>query len=638
MATFQELMRAADRADRAGDEEGARTLVRAARKMMPKSDTPQDGLYRDGDSGLVLPTVGDNLAPAPQADTFGDTVSKVTEPARNMMSGFAAGVMDETQSPTHQALPDWLPERAKHAASLAGDLGGTALGALGTAYSTAAGTVGEVLGGTPTQERKLASDLMAMGEIAVPQLAGASGTVAASGKAARAAKNLAPKTPMQEAARAADDLGITPSLGAGGKTRAQAAGILESTPISSGRIVADSQRFVGEVEDQFNRTIAKVGTVRDSADAGAQLQKGLQKFVSDFKDKSEELYARVGQFLPENATVQADATVATIRDAAAAFQGKDALLRELGLSKWDRIAEDLQGGISWQGVKDLRTSVGRAIARSDSVLGDTDTAQLKRLYASLTNDMERAVAAAGPEATAAWKRANNYYKRGADRIEGDLDKFVSADSPERAIEAFVSSTKMDRATSNEKRLFRIKASVPQGEWGDVAASVIDRLGRARAGGQNADGDAFSMATFLTEWNKMSKGAKSALLPQEARKEMDQLAKVAEVGKGAEREINHSRSGTVMTSAIAGSGLATAPVTTTAILGSTYLGTRALTNPVFLRALNRSARGDQRALRRIANSDNEFAADAQTILRMSGAQAAQPDDPANVNRQLMQEAR
>ncbi|MFK5282453.1 hypothetical protein ACI3PL_23120, partial [Lacticaseibacillus paracasei] len=81
--------------------------------------------------------------------------------------------------------------------------------------------------------------------------------------------------------------------------------------------------------------------------------------------------------------------------------------------------------------------------------------------------------------------------------------------------------------------------MPQDDWQAVSASIVDRLGKAPSGQQGAAGDVFSPSTFLTQWNNMSKEAKDILLPQEAKRELDSLARVAEGVKAANSERNFS---------------------------------------------------------------------------------------------------
>jgi hypothetical protein len=412
------------------------------------------------------------------------------------------------------------------------------------------------------------------------------------------------------------------------------AATLEKVPGTGGVIAKDAERFVGEVEGVFNRIRSSVGAADGAQGAGEALQSGLRAFVADFRAKSSRLFDNVAEKIPAGTQVKLSNSEAVIADAKAAFAGNPQLAAKLKLNDWDGIlAEASQNGIGWQAVRQLRTEIGNALGEARGSLADESRARLKRLYGALTEDMDAAAQSAGPEARSAWKRANNFYKRGAQRIEKDLDKAITADSPERAFEAFSAMTKKGSSQANAKRLYRIKSSMPDREWRTVSASIIDRLGRATDGAQNAAGDAFSPSTFLTKWNKMTPEARSVLLPPEARKEMTKLARVAESAKDARAERNFSNTGTVVTGATAGAGFATSPITTASILGGSWVSGKVLTSPAVLRALNKAARGDAKQLRAIAKGNSPYAEDAATILRLSAAEAAQGPQSANYDQPM-----
>jgi len=300
----------------------------------------------------------------------------------------------------------------------------------------------------------------------------------------------------------------------------------------------------------------------------------------------------------------------------------------LGLDKWASMADGLDRGLTWRAASDLRTSIGESIGKIKGPLADMDEGKLKLAYAKLTEDLEAAAKAAGPDAEKAWRRASNYYRRGAERIGTYLDKTITAQSPERAFEAFVAMTKKDRASADARRMYEIKASMPADQWGDLSATIIDRLGRAKSGAQNADGDAFSPAAFLTEWNKLSPEGKNLLLPSEVRSEMNKLAEVAAIAKEGGAERNFSNTGTIMTGAGVGAAATQAPVSTALFLGGSWASAKVLTNPMMLRALNKLARGDARQMKAIANRNGAFAQDARTILRITAADAAATGPAAN----------
>ncbi|WP_028955921.1 hypothetical protein [Sulfitobacter sp. 20_GPM-1509m] len=633
MATFDEIMAAAVNADKAGDTQAAQMLVNAAREMRDgavQQQANQPGTFDPASPDFVVPR-GDVVTPTTgNEDRFGDTIRAATEGPIAATKAYAGGLADQSQSPTMAALPDWMADPAKKRLAYAGDAAMTGLAAAGTAISFGAGLAGEAFGGSPTGEKQLARDLLMGAEVAVPELAGGSSVMRAASRAGRAAEKVAAPNEMQARARAASDLGITPSLGAGGKVRAMTAATLEKTPLAGAPIAKDAARFVGEVESAFSDITSRVGQASTAADAGGALQSGLKSFVKGFREKAGQLYGEVGKAIPDGTLIKAPETVASIRDAIAPFANSPEIAKQLGLNRWAAIADDLESGLSWRAASDLRSSIGESLGKVNGALADMDQGKLKQAYEKLTVDLEMAAKAAGPEAESAWRRANTYYRRGAERIQNDLDRTISADSPERAFEAFAAMAKADRATSNSTRLYKIKSSMPADKWREVASTIVDRLGRPSAGQQNAAGDVFSPSSFLTQWNQISDEAKRVLLPEEVRVQLGKLAQVSEGVKAANAERNFSNTGTIVAGATAGSALAAAPVTTAAILSGAWGSAKAMTSPVFLRALNNAARGDARAMRAMANGNGPFSQDAMTILRLSAADAANGGNAANSN--------
>jgi hypothetical protein len=626
MATFQQLMDAAVNADTAGDEDAARQLVKMAQSMKGDTSTPKPKADSAWDEQGALPSV-DDMKDGPKADRFGDTIESTTRGPRRAVGTFARAALTGENSPTASMLPDGTPEMIKQGVGRVGDAGLTALSAVGTGLALGAGVIGETFGGSPSREKMLAGDLMGAAEVVLPEMRGPAMAVRASKNASQAMKAV-PKSDVQRMARAADDLDITPSLGAGGKVRAMTAAGLEKVPLTGGVIGKDSARFVGEVERAFDRIRAPMGVPRSSLEAGQALQDGADKFIQQFRTQSETLYSQVAKTIPSDTVVSAPNTSKVILDAVAPFAGKPELSKQLGLNKWANIATDLEGGLSWQAAAALRSDIGKSIGKMNGPLADMDQGRLKQAYAALTDDLGAAAKSAGPDAEKAWKRANNYYKRGAERISTTLDKNVSGATPERAFEAVVALTKKDRSTADANRLFRMKSSMPDAEWKTVTSSIVDRLGKATAGTQNAEGSAFSPTRFLTSWNQLSDEAKSALFPPSIRKEMNKLATVSEGVKRSDAERNFSNTGTAsgMSAALVG-GAVDMGLTATALAASN-ISARALTNQRFLTAMNRAARGDMKAMRALAKGNNPYAQDATTILRVSSAQAATPVTAAN----------
>jgi hypothetical protein len=157
-------------------------------------------------------------------------------------------------------------------------------------------------------------------------------------------------------------------------------------------------------------------------------------------------------------------------------------------------------------------------------VSDIPRAQVKQLYGGLSDDLRGAAQAAGPDAVQAFSRASNYYRAGMGRMDVLSDVLDKNGGPEQVFNGAISGTK-DGAT----RLRSVMQSLQPEQQQVVASTVFKRMGQATAGNQNAAGDVFSPETFLTNYNKMSPEAKSALFDRVPglREQADNLADVAE---------------------------------------------------------------------------------------------------------------
>lgn len=612
MPTLDEILQAARNADAAGDAAAAKRLLEIYSENAA-GQTPQPAPV----TAVLPPRVEDQALPTYRVDSFGPTIEAATEAPVEATKFYAARTIAPDRT---------IPQRA-------GDAAMTGLNALGSGVAFGAGLVGEMVGGSPTQEKKLARDLLLASQVAVPELAGVSSVTRAAAPTARAVERVNNPTDRQSAARAAGDLGITPSLGMTGSTGARLAGALESAPGSAAVIARDAERAVAEIESKFRSINSGIGRARGADAAGEQLQSALKGFVREFEAASEKLYNVVDAYIPQGQVIRLDKSADMLKATQDLYQNNPALARRLGVDQWAEVFDEVrEKGVPWQAARDLRSRIGRAIgSKGDAALADKDLGDLKQLYAALSDDLTTAARAAGPDAAKAWGRANRYYAAGRKRIDEALDKTITAQSPERAFEAFDRMMRRDVASADISRIRKIRGSMGRDDWNDLSASVLDRMGRAKPGAQNADGDVFSASTFLTNWNRMAPEAKRLLVPEEARGELDKLLKVVEASKDGARQVNSSRTGNVLVNAMTfGPSLVGDVATTGALLGGQFLSAQFMTSAPALRALNRAARGDTRALKRLSNGDTVIAQDATTILRLMGAEAAVSADAANSN--------
>lgn len=185
------------------------------------------------------------------------------------------------------------------------------------------------------------------------------------------------------------------------------------------------------------------------------------------------------------------------------------------------LSSQVDDRLPYEALTKLRTLVGNEIDNY-SLVDNVPRSKWKALYGALSKDME--AAAATPEARAAWQRANNYYNARLKRLEV-IDSTVNKNGgPEKVFNAIYSSAK-----DGDTTLRAVMQSLPKESQRDLTAAFVRRLGRANPGAQTAEGDAFSAATFLTNWNRISPEAKRTLFDRHGpmfSANMDRIAKVA----------------------------------------------------------------------------------------------------------------
>lgn len=112
-------------------------------------------------------------------------------------------------------------------------------------------------------------------------------------------------------------------------------------------------------------------------------------------------------------------------------------------------------------------------------------------------------------------------------------------------QVFHALERMAESKGDANRFQVTLAKMAPEEASTVRSALIHRMGLANAGAQNADGDAFSIAQFLTRWNRMTPEGKLALFGNaQMRDDMNDLALLAERVKGSERLAGHSNTGAV----------------------------------------------------------------------------------------------
>lgn len=375
--------------------------------------------------------------------------------------------------------------------------------------------------------------------------------------------------------------GTTPSLAQA--TQGRVATALESglakVPGGAGVISKFAQRQADDMQAAVQKLSDDLAPGASAVNAGEAIQRGVETFKRGFNEVQAGLYRELGELLPKGQPIAVDRTRQALADMNAGIEGAP------NLSKWFKNAK-IQGiekalgddlnlstqvpgqssvmpmaspppALPYEAIKKLRTLVGKEIT-DGSLVSDVPRSKWRALYGALSEDLGDAAKAAGPRAEEAWAKANDYTSKHMQRLE-ELSGIVGRDAPEKVFSAAIAGT-----AEGDTIIKRVMSALPLEERNQVAAAVLQRMGRATAGQQNAMGDAFSPETFLTSLAKMSPPARQTIFgatsSDDLLKRLGQIAKISETRReGSKVFANPSGTAGAGAQIAVGSGLGTAGV-------------------------------------------------------------------------------
>lgn len=534
MATLEQLSTALINADKAGDTQAATSLAQEIKKM--RSPVPEQTPTQTGTvTGQILPFQKDlatgetSLAvPGLLKSLYDSASSAVTAPGRAMSGELPVSGPDGSTSP--QAIAESLNFAGW--ASPAGAASRNAVVSQPAAKSLSEG-----------QQTALAANRLG---VDLPRAATSDSTA------------------VQQLGKIATNIPI------GG------------TPLRKGSRVAIDQ--LGEAATRVQQGFG----AGDVAAAGGLARQGIRDYsVNTLDDLVGKKYDAVDNLVDKTVSSPLSATSARVQSILASRE-KAALPSEGSAASIVKDAISRPEGLTYEGVKRLRTEVGQMLKNPQMAPAGTSQDELRALYGSLSDDLRTTVAKAGGEkASAAFDDANTFAAKTIAEQKA-LDKIVAPKNDEGlfgSIQAMAGST--NRA--DVQNLARVKRAVSPETWSEISSSVISRIGR------DPDGN-FSPDRFLTGYGKLSENGKTLLFggSKELKSSLEDIATVSRRFKELNQFANPSGTGQTIIGGSYLPGLYLEPVSVVSSIAGTRVLSNVLAKPTSAKKLAEWSKAYERA--------------------------------------------
>lgn len=401
-----------------------------------------------------------------------------------------------------------------------------------------------------------------------------------------AARGARPLTEGQEVAQAAERQGIEVlPADVGGPLTRRLTSAAAQAPLSASPVINAAQRVIEQGKGALQRIAGDVGVASDVEAAGEAAARGARNFITTTRN-------RIGRIYDSAASMAGDVKL-PLTNAKAVLDDQIARLEAVpgggqGLEEAKAMRQALDGDFTVQGIRDMRTEMFVA----PEFRGTPVERRMRQIVDAASQDIEDGLRAAGKEdAAKAFASADKQWRERIQTISRVLEPIIgkSEDKAKSGEEIIAALTRA--AKGNSVRLRKFIGALPDDEASMVRATFINELGRAAPGAQDATGEAFSLAKFLTDWNKIGESAKAVLFPGETRAALNDLARVAQGTKEAQGYANRSNtSGGIWGNLGVLAASATASPTLAGIGAATQIiGGRVLSSPRFARWLAKAPR-------------------------------------------------
>lgn len=293
-------------------------------------------------------------------------------------------------------------------------------------------------------------------------------------------------------------------------------------------VAGDVQGGVGGLGDYERRSAERIGQMYDDAahlDGGAQIPTPRTRAALDA------LIAR-GEAQPGN--VPGLDALRSLRDDLTPTP--DRVIRP---SLWDRIVNGartttIQGDparYAIDSLRRLRTGFGDNFDSSQRAAREA----AKELWGPLSQDIQEGLRSQKlGDAADAYRNADRAWAERQTHLDEIVNPVLGSRNQGQLGQHILNMARNDPDTLN-----RALALMAPDQANAVRGAIAHSLGEATAGSQNAAGDAFSLNSFLTDWNKLPDATKRTILGGQAGSDLANIATLAEAAKKAGRYKNTS---------------------------------------------------------------------------------------------------
>ncbi len=394
-----------------------------------------------------------------------------------------------------------------------------------------------------------------------------------------------------EAARSAQALNIRmPRFVAGGPTAQRAGNVMEQTPFGTGPIRTGVQSMLDDSQRARDVIASRVGNpMTDDVLGEAGLAAGNRGFQR-VKTAAKTRY-RQADALAAGVTIAPQATIQKLGELARLDQAvPGGTTISPVISRYVSAFEN-GGPITIDGARKMRSELGRRFL-DEAKLSPSDAKRLtNEIMGAVNVDIATAFTRAGkPQGARLYAEADKGWAAFHDLKDDVLVPYIGRDGKNWG--ADVARRINQDAKANPTRLSSFLKTLEPDEANNIRATLVDRMGRSSDGQQNAASDAFSLDTFLTNWNGI-KATRGRIFDRETLEGLNHLARVASRARDTGRSRNFSNTGSsVMAGATAIPGIAAASVdgvltgglTLAATALAQYGGAKLLAAPGFAKKL------------------------------------------------------